>query len=78
MDALKVIAAIVLGIGSVVCWVIIFIDMFQNAVWKGIVGLLCGLYALYYAVFEFDHNEKLIVVIVAIFGGGLGGAFSVL
>ena len=78
MDALKTIAAILLGIGSLVCWVIIFIDMFRDAVWKGIVGLLCGLYALYYAIFEFDHSEKLIIVLVAIFGGGLGGFLRVL
>ncbi len=76
METFKTIAAIVLGIGSIVCWVIIFIEMFRDAVWKGIVGLLCGLYALYYAVFEFDHEEKLLIVIVAVFGGGIGGVLS--
>jgi hypothetical protein len=61
-----------LGLASLVCWIIILIDAFQEAVWKGIVALLCGLYMLYYALFEFEHDNKWLIVILALLGGGLG------
>ena len=46
--------------------------MFKDAIWKGIVGLLCGLYFLYYALFEFDHEWKWPIALTAILGGGMG------
>ena len=71
MELIKTLAAIAFGIGSLVCTIIILIDMFRDAIWKGIVGLLCGLYFLYYALFEFDHENKWLIVLIALFGGGL-------
>jgi hypothetical protein len=50
-------------------------------VWKGVVYLLCGFYALYYAFAEFQHESKVQillgaflaplagVIMFAIFGG---------
>jgi hypothetical protein len=32
------------------------------------------LYFLYYAVFEFDHDSKWLIVIVSLLGGGAAGA----
>jgi hypothetical protein len=43
---------------SVVCWIIVLVHAFRNEVWKGIVGLICGLYALYYGFTEYDADNK--------------------
>ena len=47
-------ALIVVGL---VCSIIVLIDAFQNEIWKGIVYILCALYALYYLFVEFDHEK---------------------
>ena len=39
-------------------YIIVLIHAFQNEIWKGFVGLLCGLYMLYYAATEFEHEKK--------------------
>lgn len=54
-------------LGGFVCSIIILIDAFKNAVWKGIVYLLCGLYGLYYALVEFQHEKKWLII-----GGAVG------
>jgi len=51
-----------LGVGSFVCWVIILIAAFQDELWKGCVCLLCGFYMLYYAAFEYDAENKWLIV----------------
>ncbi len=73
MPILKLLLAVVFALGSLVCTVIIFIEMFKDAIWKGIVGLICWLYFLYFALFEFDHDNKWLVVIVSLFGAGVAG-----
>jgi hypothetical protein len=58
---------------SLVCLVIILIHAFQDEVWKGLVGLLCMLYLVYYAIMEFDHERKWLIVLGWILGAALGG-----
>ena len=69
MHAIFSLVAGLVGIISLICWVLILIEAFQDELWKGFVGLLCGLYLLYYALFEFEHENKWLIVIGA-FGGG--------
>ena len=57
---------------SLVCSIIVLIDAFKNAVWKGIVGLLCGLYLLYYAFVEFQHPKKTLIICGMLLGSILG------
>ena len=64
------IVGLVIGI---VCWLIILVDAFQNEIWKGVVGLLCSLYLLYYAIVEFDHANKWLIVLGYLIGFALGG-----
>lgn len=46
MAPLLNILAIVFGIGSIVCWIMVLIKMFSNAgVVQGILGILCGIWA---------------------------------
>ena len=69
MFILGIIGAIV----CVICWLIILIDAFQNEIWKGVVGLLCSLYLLYYAIVEFDHQNKWLIVLGYLVGAVLSG-----
>ena len=77
----------ILGFGFIVvglvCSIIVLIDAFQNEIWKGVLYLLCGLYALYYIFVEFDHEKKWAIVAGAFLGAfcgwgliAVGGAMS--
>jgi len=57
------------AIMSLVCLVIILIQAFQDEVWKGLLGLLCMFYLVYFAILEFEHERKWLIV-----AGWLGGA----
>ncbi len=61
-----------MALAAFVCWIIILIDAFQNEIWKGIVFLLCGLYALYYSLAETDHENKWLIVLTSLLGGLVG------
>jgi len=46
MSALLSIVLALAGIGSLVCWIMVLIQMFKNAgVVHGILGIICGIYA---------------------------------
>lgn len=68
MEALKLIAAIVFALGGIAGWLILLIDAFQDEIWKGILGLFCGLYLLYYGIFEFEHDNKWLIVLLYLGG----------
>ena len=67
MQMVFTILALLISLAGLGCWIIILIDAFQNEIWKGIVCLLCGLYGLYYAFAEFEHEKKWLIV-----GGAIG------
>ena len=69
MEILKIILAAAFGIGGLIGAIIIIIDAFNDEIWKGFVCILCGLYMLYYSIFEFEHSDKWLIVLLA-FGGG--------
>lgn len=71
MGIVLTILAALFGIAALVCDIIILIDMFQDEIWKGILGLLCGLYLLWYALFEFEHDWKWVIVLVSLGGTGI-------
>ncbi len=63
-----------LGLLCVLCTVVILVDAFKNSVVKGFVCLLCGLYYIYYALFEFSSPNKVFIVIGSLLSGGVAGA----
>jgi len=65
---LQTLVGLAFAVAGLVCWIIILIEAFKDEIWKGIVGLLCGLYLLFYALFEFEHENKWLIILVA-FGG---------
>jgi len=76
MEAIKLILAVLFGIAGLIGSVIILIDAFKDAIWKGIVCLLCGLYFLYYALVEFEHENKWLIVLLSIGGGAIAAGIS--
>lgn len=60
------------------CGILILISAFQDEVWKGIVGFLCGLYLLYYGIVEFQHEKKPLILGLWLGGGILGAIFMML
>ena len=62
---------------SLVCTWIVIINAFTNEVWKGLACWLCGLYWIYYALTEFDSDNKTTVLAGAI-GGGIVGYLLIL
>ena len=58
----------------VVCTVVILVDAFKKSLISGFVCLLCGLYYIYYAIFEFKHPNKFLVVLGSLLSGGVAGA----
>ena len=54
MEALGLLA-IPVGLGSLICWVIVLIKMFKtDGVVPGIIGIICGLYAL---IWGWQHKD---------------------
>lgn len=69
-----------LSLAASVAAIIILIAAFQDEVWKGIVGLICGFYLLYWAFAEFQSPHKGLLIGLwlgaGIIGYGLiGGGF---
>lgn len=62
----------VLTLGALICAVIVLFDAFRTEVWKGVAGLVCGIYLLYYGFVEFEHDYKGIIVGTLLVGGIMG------
>ncbi len=76
MKMIFMLLAIVFGLGGLVCSIMILIEAFKDAVWKGFVCILCGLYFLYYAFVEFDHDKKWSIVAGSLLGGFVSAIFQ--
>jgi hypothetical protein len=66
------------GLLGLVCTIIILVDAFRNSVVKCFFCCICGLYFIWYAFFEFQHENKLLIVIGSLLGSGVGGALAFL
>ena len=47
--------AVIGGIVSLVCWIMVLIEMFKDSVVQGIIGLICGLWAF---VWGWTHKSE--------------------
>jgi hypothetical protein len=75
MNMLFVLLGAICAIGGLICWIIILVDAFKDALWKGFLSFCCYFYFLYYAFIEFDHEKKWPIVLGAIFLQVLGSVF---
>jgi len=71
MEIIKIVLALVFAVAGIVGSIIILIEAFKDEIWKGIVCLLCGLYFLYYAIFDFEHENKWLIVLLSLAGSGI-------
>lgn len=64
---------------SVVCWIIVLIRMFKESALKGIIGLICGLYAFIWGWMNSGTGLKNIMllwtfaIVLGVIGGVIGG-----
>lgn len=50
------ILALLVGLGSIICWIIVLIKLFQNeGALKGILGVICGLFAFIWGWMNADR-----------------------
>ena len=68
--------AILLILAAVVCHIIILVDAFKNEVWKGILGLFCVFYLLYYAIVEYQASNKWLIVGIWVAAGLIGNGLT--
>ncbi len=61
-----------LSLAATVAAIIILIAAFQDEVWKGIVGLLCGFYLIYWAIAEYQAPNKWLWIGLWLGGGIIG------
>jgi hypothetical protein len=59
------------GLAGLGCTIFILIEAFRDALWKGLLSLLCGFYLLYYAFFDFEHDDKWLIVLGSMGGGAV-------
>lgn len=75
MGAIFSILGIVFILAGFGCSIVILIDAFQDSVVKGILCILCGFYGLYYALFEFEHENKWLIVLGSFLCSGMAAVF---
>lgn len=76
--------AIVAGIGSLVCWIIVLVKMFQNSqILLGIVSILCGLVAFimgWVNAKQWNIQNVMLIwtacIVVGIIANLMGGGFA--
>ena len=64
---------------SVICWIFVLVQMFKQSALKGILGLICGLYAFIWGWMNSSLGLKNIMliwtaaIVLGIVGGAIGG-----
>lgn len=67
------------GLACVICWIMVLVQMFKEGAVKGILGLICGLYAFIWGWMNTARGLKNIMliwtlaIVVGIIGGAMGG-----
>ena len=76
MGVLYVLLALLFLLAGLVGWIFLIVEAFRDEIWKGVVGLLCGLYLFYYAIFDWEHENKWPIVLLAFGGSAIAGGFA--
>ena len=70
-----ILGGLFLAIGMIIgliCGITVIIDAFKNEVWKGLLYLFCAPYALYYLFVEFQHENKVMIIVGGLLGPIVG------
>ncbi len=78
MGPYLMIAGAMLSLAGATCTFIIGLDACRNRIWKGILFVsCCYVYPLFYALVEFEHENKWLVIAIALLGTVFGvGLFA--
>lgn len=76
MSLLYSLLSVLFSLGALVGWIFVLVEAFRDELWKGVVGLLCWFYLFYYAVFDFEHEHKWPIVILAFGGSSIAVGFA--
>ena len=79
--------SMILSLGSVICWIIVVVKMFQNAgVLQGILGIICGIWAFIWGWMNPDKVGRNIMlawtvliilsIVLNVAGGGFNYSYS--
>ena len=79
MGPVLLIAGAMLSLAGTTCALIIAYDACRNRIWKGLLFVTCCyVYPLFYALVEFEHDNKWLVVSIAVLGSALGAGLVIL
>ena len=53
----------IIGLGALVCWIMVLIRMFKSGVLTGILGLVCGLYAFIWGWLHSGEGLRNVMII---------------
>ncbi len=53
-----VLLAILFSLITIFCHIVVLVNAFMDEWWKGLLGLLCGIYLLYWAIVEYKSTAK--------------------
>ena len=62
------------GLLCTICTIVVLVDAFKASALKGLICVFCWIYYIFYALFEFKHENKLLIVLGSFIGGGAYGA----
>ncbi len=57
-----------IGLAGFICWIILLIEAFKDSVLKGILGLICAFYMVYYGFVESKNENKVLITIIMAIG----------
>lgn len=69
----------VAGLACVICWIMVLIQMFKEGALKGILGIICGLYAFIWGWMNTGKGLKNIMliwtlaIVLSLIGGYMAG-----
>jgi len=58
MEIIKIAFAVIFSLAGLAGSILILVEAFKDEIWKGVLCLFCGLYMLYYMLFDFEHEHK--------------------
>ncbi len=68
MHVVRLILAILFELVGFGCSIFVLVEAFRDEIWKGFLALLCGFYWLYFAIFEWEHEYKIPILLGALAG----------
>lgn len=78
MEIIKIAFAVIFALAGLAGSILILVEAFKDEIWKGVLCLFCGLYMLYYMLFDFEHEHKWPIVLLALFGSGIAAGIMMI